>query len=457
MTCNYKKSTKQMLFASSFALLMLFSGMHSIQHAFADDTKNEFIPVASDRIKNDPFLVKILENIEQSKKEFSDIQEQNIQKQLIDDQRNIAKSIAEKELQQMFKDNEDFTPLNSFNRFLDKVSNDETKIIFQGLFDYKEDRVNAARNAMKEVFKNGGSLLDARNAYHEAAKIPRVDMIQLVQDLNIKAGFSDPDIQQHFSNEGKLPRYDNEYPSALSFVDYTTSAKNVNSSTTEIQETTEFLENTETQEATNSSDDASSESSESTLVQKLLDEIQFLKNKITELEKNTNSELQQVVFGQKNNDSMYFADWLISSSQGVNSDGNSIIDARSAPHMVLNEPDSYDKTESYFSLGKQGEVVVQFSQPVSGELTIFEASWKQYATETSSVKVSTDGENWVLLNKVKYNNQRPNVHEFTYDISEIGCIEFVKIIDSSLSNTASKDNGFDVDAIGATQTCTDIT
>ena len=86
MTCNYQKSTKQMLFASSFALLMLFSGMYSVQHAFADDTENEFIPIASDRIKNDPFLVKILENMEQSKKEFSDIQQQNIQKQLIDDQ-----------------------------------------------------------------------------------------------------------------------------------------------------------------------------------------------------------------------------------------------------------------------------------------------------------------------------------------------------------------------------------
>jgi len=445
-----------MLFASSFALLMLFSGMYSIQHAFAD-AENDFVPIASDRIKNDPFLVKILENMENSKKQFSDIQQQSVQKKLIDDQRSIAKSIAEKELQQMFKDNEEFTPLNSFNRFLDKVSNDKTKIIFQGLFDYKEDKVNAARNAMKDVFKNGGSLLDARNAYHEAAKIPRVDMIQLVQNLNIEAGFSDLDIQQHFSSEGKLPRYDNESESVLSFVDYTTSAKNVNSSTTETQKTTESLGNTTTQEITNSSDDTSSEGSESTLIQKLLDEIQFLKNRISELEKNKNSELQQAVFGQKNNESMYFADWLVSSSQGVNSDGNSIIDARSAPHMVLNEPDSYNKTESYFSLGKQGEVVVQFSQPVSGELTIFEASWGQYTTETSSVKVSTDGKNWVLLDKVKYNNQKSNVHEFTYDILEIGCIEFVKIIDSSLSNTASKGNGFDVDAIGATQTCTNTT
>jgi len=48
------------------------------------------------------------------------------------------------------------------------------------LVDYQQEKVNSARNAMKEVFKNGGSLLDARNAYHETAKIPRVDMIKLV-------------------------------------------------------------------------------------------------------------------------------------------------------------------------------------------------------------------------------------------------------------------------------------
>ncbi len=67
MTCNYQKSTKQIFFASSFALLMLFSGTYGIQNVFAED-EDDFIPIASDRIKNDPFLVKILENIEKSKK-----------------------------------------------------------------------------------------------------------------------------------------------------------------------------------------------------------------------------------------------------------------------------------------------------------------------------------------------------------------------------------------------------
>ena len=79
MTYNYQKSTKQIFFASSFALFLLFSGTYSIQYVFAESEK-DFIPIASDRIKNDPFLVKILENIEKSKREFSDIQQQSTQK-----------------------------------------------------------------------------------------------------------------------------------------------------------------------------------------------------------------------------------------------------------------------------------------------------------------------------------------------------------------------------------------
>ena len=434
-----------MLFASSFALLMLFSGMHSVQHAFADDTKNEFIPVASDRIKNDPFLVKILENIEQSKKEFADIQNQNVQKQLIDDQRSIAKSIAEKELQQMFKDNEDFTPLKSFNRFLDKVSNDETKIIFTGLFDYKEDKVNAARNAMKEVFKNGGSLLDARNAYHEAAKIPRVDMIQLVQDLNIKAGFSDPNIQQNFSSEGKLPRYDDESESALSFVDYTTSAPNVNSSS-----------NSSTKETVQSSDESNNtnyniDSNEIT-VQNLLNEIQLLKNKIKELEQKQDGTIHQTVLEQRDNDSLHFVNWISDYIQGKGHKGNPVGNA--FPVNALNEPDSHTDASHSLALGRHGQVTLGFSELVGGKLIVYEASGEKTVRELAIVEVSADGQNWILLKQTQYHHDGSAVHEYSYDLSDIGCISHVRIIDNAPSIWG---DGFDVDAVAATQTCTDTT
>jgi len=435
-----------MLFASSFALLMLFSGMHSIQHAFADDAENEFIPIASDRIKNDPFLVKILENMEQSKKEFADIQKQNVQKQLIDDQRSIAKSIAEKELQQMFKDNEDFTPLKSFNRFLDKISNDETKFVFQGLFDYKEDRVNDARNAMKEVFKNGGSLLDARNAYHEAAKIPRVDMIQLVENLNIEAGFSDSAIQQNFSSEGKLPRFDNKSESALSFVDYTTYAPNVNSSSnSSTNETVQPLD--ENNNNTNDNID-----SKETTIQNLINEIQLLKNKIKELEQKQGGTIHQTVLEQNDSDSLHFVNWISDYIQGKGHKGNPV--GNVFPVNALNEPDSYTDTSHSLALGRQGQVTLGFSELVGGKLIVYEASGEKTVRELATVEASADGKNWILLKQTQYHHDGSTVHEYSYDLSDIGCISHVRITDDAPSTWG---DGFDVDAVAATQTCTDTT
>ena len=448
-----------MISASSFALLMLFSGMYGIQHAFADDTENDFIPVASDSIKNDPFLVKILENMEKSKKVFSDIQQQDVQKKLLDDKRSIAKSIVEKELQQMFKDNEEFTPLNSFNRFLDRVSNDETKFIFQGLFDYKQEKIDAARDAMKEVFKNGGSLLDARNAYHEAAKIPRADMIQLVEDLNIEAGFSDSAIQQHFDGEGKLPRFDDESQSILSFVDYTTSSPNVNtSSNSSTIETVQPLNGNGSSDGTNDSigdDDDVVVDSNKTTVQKLLDEIRLLKNKIKQLEqKQDDGAIHQTVLAQTDNDSLHFANWISDYVQGKGHQGSKVRDRSSIPVNALNEPNSHADILHSLALGRQGQVTLGFSEPVGGKLVVYEASDAKIIRELATVEVSTDGQNWVLLKQTQYHNDGSKVHEYSYDLSDVGCLTHVRITDQAPSNWG---DGFDVDAVAATRTCMDTT
>ena len=130
MTYYNEKSTKQ-IFASLFAVLMIFSGMFGVSYAFAD-IQNDFTTVTNDDIKNNAAYETILVNIEKSKNTFSDIQQQTIQQQLVDEQRKIAKNILEQELEQMFSDNEDFTSINVFNNFLGTISNDDTKTIFKG-------------------------------------------------------------------------------------------------------------------------------------------------------------------------------------------------------------------------------------------------------------------------------------------------------------------------------------
>ena len=52
---------------------------------FADTTKNDFVTVTDKNISNNLTIAKILENIEKSKKEFSDSQQRTEQEKLVDE------------------------------------------------------------------------------------------------------------------------------------------------------------------------------------------------------------------------------------------------------------------------------------------------------------------------------------------------------------------------------------
>ena len=444
MIFHYQKSTNQIL-TSSISVLILFSSISvGITSAFGDDSQNNFIAITNDKISNDPMIAKILENIEKSKKEFSNIQQKTDQEKLIEEQRILANNMLDDELERMFKDNADFAPLASFNKFLQTVSDDNTKIIFMGLFDYQQEKVHAARDAQLEVIKNGGTLHEARIAYYETAKIPRVEMIQLVKDLNIESGFSDPSIQNRFDEKGKLPRYDDLETSVVSFVDFTSSAKNVNSS---------VLVTLDSNESSNDNDTVSNDVIlDNNIVRKLLEEIQKLKNKISDLEKTQSSSIQNMIHKQEDDDSIHYASWILDFSQGLGHYGDKVDEIKSIPVNALNAPNSFTDVNNSLALGRQGQVTLGFSQPISNMLIVFEASEGKNIRELATVEVSLDGQNWTTLTQTQYNHEDSFIHEYSYNLSGIGCISHVRVIDNAPSNWG---DGFDVDAIGATQKCTD--
>jgi len=59
---------------------------------------------------------------------------------------------------------------------------------------------------MNEILQNGGTYQEARQAYFKIASTTRVELIQVNQDLNIKYGFADSEVQKAFDKYGKLPR-----------------------------------------------------------------------------------------------------------------------------------------------------------------------------------------------------------------------------------------------------------
>ena len=430
------------ILASSLAILTLFSATYGITYAFAEN-ENDFVSITPNGIEDNPAFAKILENIEKSRQNFSDIQQKIDQEKFVDEQRVIAMNILDRELEQMFEDNKDFTSVAAFNNFLKKVSDDNTKYIFQGLFDYQQEKISSAKIVMNDVLQNGGSLQEARNAYHDALQIPRSDMIKLVKNLNIQSGFSNPEIQKHFDENGKLPRYTDEQQSIISFTDFTTSAKNVNSSVSESDV-----------ESSESSDAVISENSESSLIQKLLDEIQSLKNQIKLLEERQSPIVQNIALESNNLDSKYFANWVSDYTQGLGHFDRDVKAVKSVPVNALNAPDSYADINNSLALGRQGQVTLGFSDFVTGELIVYETSSEKNIREFATIEVSDDGENWTLLTQTQYQNNNSHVHEYGYDLSDIGCISHVRITDNTPPRWG---DGFDVDAVGTSHKCTSAT
>ena len=164
---------------------------------------------ATDEIKKNPLLMKVLKNIEISKKKIAEMQKKQSvmteHKKLLDAQRKIAQEKFASDLARMNKEMENFTPKASFTKFLSGV-NGTHHSIFWSQFNYQQQKVTLARAAMNEVLKNGGTFEDARNVFSKVGSMTRTEIIGFLKDQNIQHGFANPDVQKAFDKYGKLPR-----------------------------------------------------------------------------------------------------------------------------------------------------------------------------------------------------------------------------------------------------------
>ncbi len=178
--------------------------------AFGAGTSDSYPEIkATDELKKNPLIMKILKNIEISKKKIADIQKKQIaineQKKSLETQRKIADGIFQNNLARMNKNMENFTPRASFSKFVSGI-NATHHDIFWSQFNYFEQKVNLARSAMNDALKNGKSYQEARQAYSKIAAMSRTEIIGLLKDLNIQNGFANVDVQKTFDVYGKLPR-----------------------------------------------------------------------------------------------------------------------------------------------------------------------------------------------------------------------------------------------------------
>jgi len=207
-----KKSISIYFLIPLFALLIFYT--NNFAAAQTDDLQFEFTSIMGDEIKTSSVAQQILERIELSKKILADLRagtnlEQTEKQKFIEEQRKISKQKLQAQLDRMNKKYEPFTPRNAFASYLSGV-NATHHGIFWDQFNYMYEKVNIAKTARQAVIDQGGTFQEALQEYVKYASMTRVEMIKLNQELNIKYGFADADIQKDFDKFGKLPRTGDE-------------------------------------------------------------------------------------------------------------------------------------------------------------------------------------------------------------------------------------------------------
>lgn len=175
------------------------------------DAETEIVVKASKQLQKNPFAMKILAEMEKQKLRHKQITQGNFEPTLtskqieVEEKRVIAQERLSERLDAFMLKYKEQMPKAAFATFVEKKP-DYIQGVFWGMFDYMQGKVDSARSAMKQVIDNGGSLAEARDAYFTHAQTKRVQLIQVVEDLNVQNGLAEREVQNTFDELGKLPR-----------------------------------------------------------------------------------------------------------------------------------------------------------------------------------------------------------------------------------------------------------
>lgn len=147
-----------------------------------------------------------------------------------------------------------------------------------------------------------------------------------------------------------------------------------------------------------------------------------------------------------------WADFVVSTEQGLRRDGSPVREVRSDPTAALGAPDGYDADgefieTNFYSLGYGGEIVLGFDNYICpGEdfdVRAYEVTGGPYPMELARVEASADGENWTAAGTV--NNKD---HSTVSIPSNLHNVQFIRITDaSSLGPHRNIADGYDLDAV----------
>lgn len=178
------------------------------------NAESEIVVKASEELQKNPLAMKILTEMEKQKLRYkqnlpinSPTTQMTSQQTELEEKRTIAQERLSERLDAFLVKYQDKMPKAAFTKFVEKKPT-YIQGVFWGMFDYMQSKVDSARNAMKQVLDDGGSIAEARNAYFAHAQTKRVQLIEVAENLNVKHGLAEKSVQDTFDEFGKLPRSD---------------------------------------------------------------------------------------------------------------------------------------------------------------------------------------------------------------------------------------------------------
>jgi len=158
-------------------------------------------------LANNPVAQDILRKIEQTKQWIADLEKRDYEKtlaqKLLEEKRVIALERLNYDLEQWEILWSNYTSRAAFERFVDDKPS-EVKGVFWDQFEFKEMKVNAGRDALKQVIANGGTMREARDAYIKAAETKRIELIEANTQFNIKHNLAYYKEQLLFDRQGEF-------------------------------------------------------------------------------------------------------------------------------------------------------------------------------------------------------------------------------------------------------------
>ena len=178
----------------------------------------------SDNLLNDPAAQDILKKIEQTKKMIAELEEKEYEKNQARENLEKMREMSVKSLNQKLSEWERLwekhSSRNAFDSFVNKKP-EYVQGVFWDQFEFKEKKINEGRIAMNQVLTNGGSMQDARDAYHKAASTKKIELIEMNAQFNVKHNLAYYGQQQLFNSTGQFhPSPTSEQNIAQYYTDY---------------------------------------------------------------------------------------------------------------------------------------------------------------------------------------------------------------------------------------------